>query len=421
MFSSCRRRYINCKINMLLLEVHKDLLRFEYRKPAKSNKCMVFIPELNAEYAANIASRKIKTLLNMSTQAWYDMHILQNIDDKYCKNCGKPTIFRNIVEGYQECCCISCSTKYAYIKKPELHQIVSERTKAAMIDVFSDPVWQQKHRDGLHAAISKQSYHENLSNAQKKRFENPEERLKQSIAVKTAYENDSSISTKISVKVRKAFDNGLGLKIGESLKRGYKEHPERRTKLSNTLKERYKDAELRTTIREKVQIAAETTDMLKHISEGVQRARAEGKMSKVSTTKSKRRGKPQTINVKNCINHVGTLTVRSKFESFIIAKLDELDIKYEYESICIEYDMLTKHGNKRQYKPDLILHMPKGKVIAEIKLSYSIGEVELLKQYAAERYVIDNEDFIDYIYLCENIAYTFDGIEQLKQQLQKYM
>lgn len=421
MYSPCRWRYNNCKIkDMLLLEAHKELIRFEYRKPNKLNRFMIFVPELNAEYAANIASRKIKTLLNMSTQVWYDMHILQNINDKYCKNCGKPTIFRNIVEGYQECCCSSCSTKYAYIKNPDLHQIVSERTKTAMVNVFSDPVWQQKHRDGLHAAINKASYHENLSNAQKKRFENPEERLKQSIAVKTAYENDSSISAKISVKVRKAFDNGLGLKIGESLKRGYKEHPERRTKLSVTLKERYKDTELRAFIREKVQIAAETTDMLKHISDGVQRARAEGKMSKINTN-LKRRGKPQKICVNNCINCDGTLVVRSKFESFIISKLDTLNIKYEYESICIEYDMLTKHGNKRQYKPDLILHLPKGKVIAEIKLSYDIGEIELLKQQAAERYVNDNANFIDYIYLCENIAYTFDGVEQLKQQLQKYM
>lgn len=49
---------------------------------------------------------------------YYDKHLKKD-NDGVCLNCGRPTLFKNLVRGYKKSCCKECERKCAEITNKE--------------------------------------------------------------------------------------------------------------------------------------------------------------------------------------------------------------------------------------------------------------------------------------------------------------
>lgn len=111
-----------------------------------------------------------------------------------------------------------------------------------------------------------------LSEAVKKRFENPDERAKQCIRMKKRFEDNPDLSQKCSESQKKRYEDNpearqkmseikkkyyeenpeAGKEHGEKMKKRYEDNPELRTKMSEIKKECWDNAEARTKQSERV-------------------------------------------------------------------------------------------------------------------------------------------------------------------------
>lgn len=51
---------------------------------------------------------------NLTSKMYYDKHLKKD-NDGICLNCGRPTLFKNLVRGYKKSCCKECERKCAEI------------------------------------------------------------------------------------------------------------------------------------------------------------------------------------------------------------------------------------------------------------------------------------------------------------------
>lgn len=55
---------------------------------------------------------------NLTSKMYYDKHLKKD-NDGVCLNCGRPTLFKNLVRGYKKSCCKECERKCAEITNKE--------------------------------------------------------------------------------------------------------------------------------------------------------------------------------------------------------------------------------------------------------------------------------------------------------------
>lgn len=55
---------------------------------------------------------------NLTSKMYYDKHLKKD-NDGICLNCGRPTLFKNLVRGYKKSCCKECERKCAEITNKE--------------------------------------------------------------------------------------------------------------------------------------------------------------------------------------------------------------------------------------------------------------------------------------------------------------
>ena len=162
---------------------------------------------------------------NITSKEYYDTYIKTNTDG-ICISCGKLTNFISIKLGYRKCCCSSCGAHIGQLKRYlnlEEHIKSAERTKLQMqslttrenlrnkaIKRFSDPKEREKisiavkNSEKFNVIIHSPEYSNNMHNILIKRYSDEDARKKMSIACK-----NSKLSQKIktSIEFREKHSN----------------------------------------------------------------------------------------------------------------------------------------------------------------------------------------------------------------------
>lgn len=68
----------------------------------------------------------------ISVQDYYDKYLKQSEDEGFCKNCGKPTQFRNLSRGYDSFCSKSCGTQYKWKTDESYRSTMIEKARETM-------------------------------------------------------------------------------------------------------------------------------------------------------------------------------------------------------------------------------------------------------------------------------------------------
>ena len=264
-----------------------------------------------------------------------------------------------------------------------------EKIGKAVKKRYENPEEREKHSESIKKAYENPELREKLSEAQKKRYENPEERKKISEAVKKRWQN-SDYKKKTSEAIKKAWENfETRKKTSKAIKKAW-ENPELREKQSNAVKKAYENPELREKRSEVVKKRYENPEERKKTSKAVKKAWENPEMrEKLSEGQKKRYENPEE-------REKTRKASKKAWENPEMRKKHSEAQKKRYENLE-EREKIGKASKKVQ----------------EIKRSEFIEKYNLSKEFLEKEFVENNR--FDIYRFCEYCDISYSFAMKLKQ------
>ena len=201
---------------------------------------------------------------------YYDEYLKNgNEDDCVLESCNNKTFFISIKYGYRECCSLKCSNNL-----PHRLEFQSKLAK----DIAADPKRKEDMRVTMKNTWKKDKFRKMMTTpgedfrkeqGQKmsEKYKDPEYKLKASIAVNKAYEENTSYRENVSIGVRKALENDPTIRnrISNGIKRYYILDPkseQTRKDQSERSKKNWKNPKYRENVITKLKIKAQDQEYI---------------------------------------------------------------------------------------------------------------------------------------------------------------